>query len=411
MIAVLGDKIIRKSGRFIALITAYTVTAVILVASLAYAERNLSQASLSIFLSLVFLTSLTSGIELGTAKHVLHLDHDFASSGNPSLSFLTYTAQLGIASSFPIAFLWHLQGHITSNPATLLLSTALVAIPGYLSTELKVFLDARGLFFRGILVKQAGLCFAYLTYIFCFAHNSGITAAAIIACFARTGLGLCILASAIPMLSVKLLADPKRYFSLPSIRPVMKFMLASIFTCISGSVDRVVALNVLDPLAASSYFAIFELLSKFWLLPYVISPIIYSKVATKNPSTSRYLGGTSIFIAASGLLYIVTTILIRSALPLARLPVPNVDVLAIGFMSTAMVISSFTQIYLTYCQALGKHRVVLSTIAVSMAASCLFFPLCYYLSGLNGFYAAWLLKSTSEILSLRIFLALWQTLK
>jgi hypothetical protein len=406
VIASLYNKLAHQSGRFLALVVAYSVTAIILVASLAYANKHLSPVNLSIFLSLIFLTSITSGLELGTAKHVLHVDRNLAFASDPSLSFLTYAAQIGVFSSFPIAFLWHLQGHIALNPATLLFAAVLVAIPGYLSTELKVFLDARGFHFRGILIKQAGLCLAYISYIFCFAHNNGIVFAVITACLARACLILIILLSAVPELSVKLLADSNRYFSKSSIMPVMKFMVASIFTCLSGSMDRLIALNVLDPLAASAYFSVFELLSKFWLFSYIISPIVYSKTATGSASSSRYLRDVTIFISASGLLYMLLASFIAFYLSFAYFLLPNAGVLAIALMSTAIVISSFTQIYLSHCQALGKHRIVLSTIAVSMVSSCLFFPLCYYLAGLNGFYAGWLIKSASEILSLRLFLIL-----
>ena len=394
----LSSKILRHSGRFLSLISAYSATASILVASLAYASKHLSSTTLSIFLSLVFLTSLTSGLEIGTAKHVLHSDHNLPFARSPNLSFIAEAAKIGVITSVPIAIILHLQGNIPAKPATLLLVAVLVAVPGYLSTELKVFLDARGFHLRGILIKQAGLCLAYISYIICFAFADRIEYASLVACVLRMLLILAVLSTAIDGLSIRCLADSQSFFSSSSSLSIMKFMVASIFTCLSGSVDRIIALNVLSPLSASSYFAVFEVLSKFWLLPYIISPIVYSKTAT-NKAITGYLRDASFLIAVTGLLYIFSSVVASAALR-HLIPLPRIQTLSIFLMTTAIVISSFTQVFLSYVQALGKHRIVLSTISISMLSSCIFFPLCYYMFGLSGFYLAWLVKSTAEILFL-----------
>ena len=397
-------KLLLGAGRFLGLISAYSATAIILVASLAYASKHLSSTTLSTFLSLVFLTSLTSGLEIGTAKHVLHSDHNLLFARSPNLSFIAEAAKIGVITSVPIAIILHLQGNIPAKPATLLLVAVLVAVPGYLSTELKVFLDARGFHLRGILIKQAGLCLAYISYIICFAFADRIEYASLVACVLRMLLILAVLSTAIDGLSIRCLADSQSFFSSSSSLSIMKFMLASIFTCLSGSVDRIIALNVLSPLSASSYFAVFEVLSKFWLLPYIISPIVYSKIATKK-AISGYLRDASFLIAIAGLLYILSSVVASAALR-HMIPLPRIQTLSIFLMTTAIVISSFTQVFLSYVQALGRHQIVLSTISISMLSSCILFPLCYYLFGLSGFYSAWLVKSTAEILFLFFCLTL-----
>ena len=398
-------KIVLKASRFLGLISAYSATAVILVASLAYASKHLSSTTLSTFLSLVFLTSLTSGLEIGTAKHVLHSDHNLPFARSPNLSFIAEAAKIGVVTSVPIAIILHLQGNIPAKPATLLLVAILVAIPGYLSTELKVFLDARGFHLRGILIKQAGLCLAFISYIICFAFAKRVEYASLAACALRMLLILTVLSTSIDGLKIRSFADSQSFFSRSSSLPIMKFMVASILTCLSGSIDRIIALNVLSPLSASSYFAVFEVLSKFWLLPYIISPIVYSKTATKK-AISGYLRDALFLIAITGLLYIFLSVAASAVLRHMFLPLQRIEILSIFLMSTAIVISSFTQIILSYVQALGRHRIVLSTIVISMVSSCILFPLCYYLFGLSGFYSAWLMKSTAEILFLFLFLTL-----
>lgn len=392
-------KILLHSDRFLGLISAYSATAIVLVASLAYASKYLPSTTLSTFLSLVFLTTLTSGLEIGTAKHVLYLDHNLPFARSPNLSFIVEAAKIGVITSVPIAIILHLQGNFPAKPATLLLVAVLVAIPGYLSTELKVFLDAKGFHFRAILIKQVGLCLAYISYIISFAFADRLEYASLIACVLRMLLILAVLSTAIDGLSIRCLADSQSFFSRSSNLPIIKFMVASILTCLSGSIDRIIALNVLSPLSASSYFAVFEVLSKFWLLPYIISPIVYSKTATKK-AISGYLRDASFLIAITGFLYILSSVVASAALRHMVLPLPRIETLSIFLMSTAIVISSFTQIFLSYVQALGRHRIVLCTIAISMLSSCILFPLCYYLFGLSGFYSAWLMKSTAEILFL-----------
>lgn len=144
---------------------------------------------------------------------------------------------------------------------------------------------------------------------------------------------------------------------------------ASVIAAVGGSADRFFGLRYLTPEAWAGYFALYEVFSKFWFIPYVVTPILFTRTAGGRGSRSLARWAL-VLTTAGGVLFvggIVASLMIQPAAPALLLGkrlsehIPNPAIVAFAI---AVALNSLAQIRIAELQ--GGER---STASSSYRAS------------------------------------------
>jgi Na+-driven multidrug efflux pump len=163
-----------------------------------------------------------------------------------------------------------------------------------------------------------------------------------------------------------------------------------------GSLDRFIGFKILSDLDSSNYYIIYEALTKFWIIPYLLSPIVFAKYI--DNIDLLYLKLSIKIIIFFGCIYIALVIFFLLTFEnfLNFKFGSSEDKFFIIVFSFSLVICSLTMILMSYIQAIGKVRESFIIGMVTMVIS----GFVYYLFALhlktNGLFLGWLVKSLIE---------------
>jgi len=277
-----------------------------------------------------------------------------------------------------------------------LLWLPLVAIDGFAATDLRVLLDVRGQHARAIWLKQGSLAGG-------FAILAALTAAGMPlfwAIGASSLARLVLVAMAAVLIPGPGAAGLRRQIGdLLADDRWIDLAAASAIAAAGGSIDRVLALRFLPATAFSGYLLLYETFSRFWLLPYLLTPILFARRASGQDTGSFVRGAWLVTLAAGGLFLLATGGVMAQAPRLARRFLGTSFGPATLAFALAVVIGAFTQLRIAELQAAGSaRRATLAMAASAGIAAVLFFVFVTRL-GAAGLLWAWLVKSAVEFLA------------
>jgi hypothetical protein len=383
-----------RHGAFVA--AAYLSTSAITLAVLYLFARHGDAALLRTVLAAQFIASLAAGLEPATVKALALGGPGFAPRAASRRMILVASGFKALAASPVLALVWRL-----SDPAAgwwLLACTPLVCIAGFAATDLRVLFDLEGRHAEAIWLKQGSLGGGLVILALLAAMKAPMPIALAVASLARIAFALAVArvdAGARSRVEVTLgamLSDP-RWMSLAG---------ASVVAAIGGSTDRVFGLRYLSADAWAGYYALYEVLSKFWFTAYVVTPIVFARTAAKIDSrpVSRIAWRVT---AVAGVLFVIAvgaTLLVFPALPehlLGSRLDGGVPPLAIVAFAAAVAIGSLGQIRIAQLQGQGATQRSLAIMATSAAVTTALFYAAARAFGVAGLLYAWLAKSTIDL--------------
>ena len=177
---------------------------------------------------------------------------------------------------------------------------------------------------------------------------------------------------------------------------------ASVVAAVGGSADRVFGLRLLSPGEWAGYFALYEVFSKFWFIPYVLAPIIFARTASGLDARAVGRGARMATMAAGALFVagVAAILLVAPGLPASlfgsRLAI-HAPPSAIVAFAGAVALSSLAQIRIAELQGRGAaHRALVITGASAVATTALFYVAARS-SGATGLLYAWLGKALIDL--------------
>ncbi len=370
---------------------AYATTALSTIAAIALLGRHLSPPELQAFLVYLLVAATSAGIEPGTAKGFLLRRPEW--TGADAGAIAGASALKAVAVSPVFALLWVTPADAPPLDWRLALLTPVVVALSFVVTDLRVLLDARGRHAAAIWLKQGSLATAIVAGAASLLAGASLALAVALGCAARALVTLALLRGAE-------MARPASHAVRAMLRSVdWRWMLAaSVLGAVAATIDRVVAFRLLPAATANAYVLLYEILSKFWLLPYLLGPILFVRVS-RNDGDARFLRMSLVLTigAAAPFLAIATL-----------LPLAPVNVLRLGafgpsetlVFAVAIVVSAVNQLLVTRLQARSGTRAATAVVALGLATSVVCFPLFTWLHPAAGLFWAWLAKSCAELAAL-----------
>ena len=382
---------IQRLSRAIPSLASYVLTAAILVFAIIALEQELDAGQLKSFLSYVFVASLAAGLEPGTAKATL-VGSDVKDNSEVSTALIAASVTKAVLFSPILLAIWLISDQ-TISIVNFGILVPIISILGFLATDVRVLLDAKGRYASAILLKQGSLSLAIACTAITAFFDYSLTAGIFFSCLARAlwTFGFIWGAQAGRWPQQRLLdhLSPIRW---------AHFFAASALGSLSASIDRIIAFHFLDASAANTYFFVYELLSKFWLLPYLLVPIAFVKVVQSGAFTA-FLRTCHLTIAAASIPFLLVAISLPY-MPLGIVESFNFEVWQLGVFACAIVISAFNQVLSAELQASGFAALATASAITGLVVSGLGFPILVWKFGMTGLFFAWLLKSLTETLAL-----------
>lgn len=394
----------RVANRTVAVIGAYALTAVALVATVALLRGYASPSDLRAALGFFFFSSIAAGLDPATAKAAA-LDRGGALD-RPAGAYLIAGALKAVVAAPILGLVWRIAD--PRIPWTVLAWLPLICAAGFWTTDLRVLLDLNGRHGAAIGVKQGVLSGGYVLAGIIVAAGSGLTAAVAVSTIVRAAAAL----GAAPLVARSRPADRGEVWRetrrLLSDVKWVEFAATSVLGAVSGSADRVVGLRLLPPAIFSAYYLTYETLSRFWVIPFLFAPIIYARSVGSDRGGRRVAQAAWLLSALAGVgmigalatIFIVFPRLIPSLVG-ADLRAPTLA------LAAGVVISAFAQIRLTELQAQGRSRATLGVVAVMTLVSPIASFLGAHFAGAGGLMWAWLVKSSLD-LALLVAVGAWR---
>jgi hypothetical protein len=279
--------------------------------------------------------------------------------------------------------------------------TPAIVVAGFCATDLRVLLDLRGDHAGAIALKQGSLA-------------GGMVLAGLLMGF-RAPLGLAVGVSTMARLAPLLLwglIEPDqgalaevggRVGRLLADRRWLELAAVSLIAAIGGSTDRLFGLRYLGPEAYGGYYVIYEILTKFWLIPYLLGPVVFARQAAGDHGQGFVrvarrltLAAGAVFVAGvAGALALFPD---RLAIVIGVSPSALVSFgPAILVFAFAVVVSSVCQLRVAELQGAGRPRQAMIAVGLSAALSLPLFFVASRDFGAPGLLTAWLLKQLAEL--------------
>jgi hypothetical protein len=176
----------------------------------------------------------------------------------------------------------------------------------------------------------------------------------------------------------------------------LDFAGASALGSLSGATDRIFGLRYLPAMAFSAYYISFEGLARFWLLSFLIAPIVFARGVNGQGSAGLVRAAFALIVlAGAGLLAAIAVVMIAApalvtAVVGVRLPLPT---LALGLAVVAGAAIQLRQIQL---QAAGRTRATLLIAVTTTVVAGLAFFIAARRFGVAGLMYAALVKAAVE---------------
>ena len=382
---------LRLGGRAVAVTATYLAASLLILATVMILRGQVSPERLRAFLAFVFIATLSAGLEPGTAK----ADALRPGPAAPLIAMLTASVIKALFASPVLALVWR-YGDPSADLRTLLLGP-LVAIAGFVATDLRVRLDLGGRHALAIGLKQGSFAGGIAAAGVVIALGGSLALAISIATGLRLGVTVLVARAARSSAPTpweppwpaarRLLVDPRW----PDLA------LASVIAALGGSADRVFGLRFLGPADYGVYFLVYEVFSKFWLVPYVLTPIIFARQAL-GEDTRALLRGAWGLTAVAGLAFVAGAAGAMLAFPdLARTYLAGAPTGPVTAFAGGIVLSAFSQLRLAQMQGEGASRRVAVVMGVGAAIAVPLFWFAARDHGVSGLLAVWLVKSAVEL--------------
>jgi hypothetical protein len=376
---------------------AYLSTSAITLAVLFVFARHGDAALLRSVLAAQFIASLAAGLEPATAKALALSGPGTAVIASSWRTVLAAGAVKALVASPILALVWRLSDPAASWP--LLACTPLVCIAGFAATDLRVLFDLEGRHAEAIWIKQGSLGGGLVLLAVLAANGTPVPIALAAGSLARIVFALAAARTRVAggdardgVALAAMMGDP-RWMSLAG---------ASVVAAIGGSADRVFGLRYLTADGWAGYYALYEVFSKFWFIPYIVTPIVFARAATGSGAAriSRLAwrltvaAGTVLVVGVGGTLFVAPDLpehLLGARLG-AGLPPP-----AIIAFAAAVAIGSLGQIRIAELQGEGAAHRSLAVMATSAAITTVLFYESARAFGAAGLLYAWLIKSAIDL--------------
>jgi hypothetical protein len=159
----------------------------------------------------------------------------------------------------------------------------------------------------------------------------------------------------------------------------------------------VFGLRFLGPADYGVYFLVYEVFSKFWLIPYVLTPIIFARQAL-GEDMKPLLRGAWGLTAVAGLAFVAGAAGAMLVFPnLTRAYLAGAPAGPVTAFAGGIVLSAFTQLRLAQMQGEGASR---RAAVVTAAGAAITAPLFWFAArdhGVSGLLGVWLVKSALEL--------------
>jgi hypothetical protein len=391
---------LEMTGRAAAATGAYLAAAVVILLTAIILRGLVAPEALSRFLGFVFIASLAAGLEPGTVKAAA-LGEGGVDAVTPA-AYLAAAALKAVAASPILALLWRFADPGIS-PAALAWTPAL-AVTGFCATDLRALVDLRGGHAQAIGVKQgslaggvavAGALVALGVPIAGAVGGSSLARLAFLGLAAGRMAGRSVRGAPIGQEVGRLFAD----------RRWMELAAVSAIAAASGGADRLFGLRFLSPAAYGGYYVAYELFSKFWLIPYLLSPILFARRASgafDGRASDPFAGAAWAVTAAAGAAFVALTAGIVALAPaLLRQWVGVSFGGTIVAFAAAVVVGSLGQLRLAELQGAGRSQAALLATVFGAAISI---PMFFFAAraGGAGLFLAWLAKSVLELAALTL---------
>jgi O-antigen/teichoic acid export membrane protein len=184
-----------------------------------------------------------------------------------------------------------------------------------------------------------------------------------------------------------------------NLRHPMWWMLAggSLVGSVGGNIDRWVAQHDLAPQVFATYFLLYEPLVRFWVIPYLLDPIIFARRAARLPTGDLLLAAWALVATGfAGLLGVVW-------FAMTFLPRLTESYLGghVGFLiyplAVGIGLNGFSQIAMSQLQSAGRVRAGLTATSITLVVSAALFGLLIPRFGLAGLAYGWLARSIIEL--------------
>ncbi|MDB5481164.1 MAG: hypothetical protein JWO83_2217 [Caulobacteraceae bacterium] len=391
-----GSLAFHLSARAAVVTGAYVAAAVAVLLTVIVLRGLVPPATLSRFLGFVLIGSLAGGLEPGTVKAAAL--GEAGVRGSTTAAFLAAGAIKGLAASLVLAPLWRFADPAVSV-ATLAWTPGL-AVAGFCGTELRALFDLRGRYALAITVKQGSVAGGVALAGLLMALGVPVSEAVGLSVLARLAfLGLVANQAAGGTVQgragwtstrrqvARLLAD-RRWIDLAAV---------SVISAFGGGADRLFGLRYLSPAAYGGYFLTYELFSKFWLIPYLLSPILFARRAA-GAADDGFAGVAWSLVALAGAAYLtLTAALLVLAPDFLRQVVGASFGLATLAFAAGVVVNSFSQLRVAELQGDGRSRRAAVATALGAAVSVPLFMVASRAFGGGGLLLAWLVKSILEL--------------
>jgi len=384
----------RLIGRAVLAMTVYAAAAMASLATVIIARRELPPDTLRILLSYLVIATISAGLEPGTTKAAALMNG--GRELPPVGAVLIISTVKAILAAAILALIWKLSA--PGVTLRVLLLTPLITIAGFCTTDLRVKMDLEDHHTRAIAFKQISTV------------ASAIIATLMMLC--GVSAFWAILAASLfrfAMLAPALHESAAWRAVFQGARDLVKdtrwieFAGASALSATTGSIDRLFALHFLPAAALGGYYVTFEILSRFWLLPYLMVPILFAR-RVRGEASGGFLRAAWIITAVAASAFMAVLVLIVIIHPPLVLAITGrqMDGACLG-LAVAVVISSFNQLRIAELQASGRGLHVMLVLCASVVWAALIFWLFVRHFGVAGLMWGWTLRTCLDFLGMRFF--------
>ena len=384
---------------------AYLLAAAVVVATFVALKGRVDPRLLQGVLGYFFITSMSAGLEPGTIKAAALAGANGSVGRNVDVrAVLAASALKGVVASPILALVWGFADPHIDIAA--LMWTPGLCVAGFAATDLRVWLDLDGRHAAAIWLKQGGLAgglavVATLVWLgWPLAGAIGVSTVARLVLAAAAGVWVAAGHEAAEEKSKRPMAS--RIVGLIAERRWLEFAGVSLVGAISGGADRVFGLRYLSPEAWAGYYLIYEMFSKFWFIPYLLTPILFARRVAEGPR-SAFTRAAWRLTAGAGLMFLIGVIglvVLAPHLPISGLHLP-LGLPAVAF-AAAVVVNSFVQLRVVELQGAGASRRVLAATGLCAAMSGALFFVGARTLGAPGLMGAWLIKSVIELAAISL---------
>jgi hypothetical protein len=362
---------------------AYLATALVVLVVVTVLRVREAPDSLRAVLSFYFISALAAGLEPATVKAAVL-------SGGRAPDDLAGVLAAGAVKGVGAAPILALAGWFADphTPPPMFLLTPLVAVAGFWATDLRVVLDMRGRHAAAIWLKQGSLAGGF----------------ALLALMVGAGVPLfwSALASSLARLAPPAMMALRYDLGCWRVGAFLRdarwpdIAALSAVAAAGGSFDRLLALRYLPPAHYAGYLFVYELFSRFWLIPYLVAPILFARLAAGDASRAL-ISRAWLATLAMGALFVLAVSGLALATPAlaARTLGASSGPSVIAF-AAAVAIGALTQLRIARMQGSGAVRRAFLITAFGALVAGLSFFVGVRAMGLPGLYWAWLAKSVIE---------------